>query len=424
MIRASDILEAMARFDDPLEKAKTLYKILDSLGATMNRFLDSNQFLYLKRLVPDSVYSGKGYRFIGLSHKESIKLGVYDDERSAEKQEPPDISRLISYFKSHMRGRYQSWAKSLEGINSEMSKQAFEDWTLGHGNFYLFTSQISGIDLGACASALREIVDDLEIPDVEKQRHFSSTRLDFFVKDYGSSEEVLAPMPSIVDLYGVFSVDDLKHVRDVRKIRVTGADVYDADIDGELEDALKNGEMARTHELIELGASCDDILRRALEGGAGYDMFQDIIYSDEFHDFYGDCGGGDTPLMVAVKEIDLQMMDYLNYSKRDMDDQNDNGETALHLAVEYGFLEGVEFLLKHGVDTNVVTHKGKTALSIAIENLSNPGQEEIIGKLLDAGADPKINPPGKTLIGLVQKFASMSAEERIQDLLIRAGAKE
>ena len=380
MIKASDILEALARFDDPVERAKMIYKILDPLGASQNKFFDSNQFLYLKRLIPESSYAGPGYRFIGLDHQDAARFGIYDNETDAYTQETPNKSQLINYFRNHQRGRYQSWAKSLNGINAEMGKQDFDDLIHGEGNFYIFTAHVSGIDLTKCAEDLLAIIKTLSSED-QKSHRLSTERIEYIIKDHASSEEILAPMPSKVDFYGVFNADDLKYVRDVRKIRTTGATVHDVDLESELIDALKKGRMRKTNDLLELGIDCDDILRRALEGDAGYELFQDIIYSGH-NIITGDCGGGDTPLMVAVKEIDMALMEYLNYSKRQIDEQNDQGETALWLAVDHRFHEGVEFLLKEKADPNISPHKGKTPLGLAKE-LKEP---EIVDMLIRVGA--------------------------------------
>jgi hypothetical protein len=481
MITAYNIIEALARFEDPVESAKKLCSLLRSLGATQGMFPDSNKFLYLKKLVPNALYTGQGYRFIGLDHRHALKEGIYDKIEDAWHQKSPNLPKLLSYFREYRGGRYQSWAKSLDGINKEMGKQEFYELTNGRGNFYIFTGQISGMDLEEVATTLRDNVEKLTISDKEKRDSFYG--INDFIDDYGTSEEVLAPMPGKIDLYGVFSADDLKYVRDVRKVRVLGTSVDDVDLSSELRSAIKLGDIAKVNELIELGAELDDnILQQALEGGAEYDMFRELVFVHNMTS--GDCGNGNTPLMIAVQNIDEELMKHLfqvSY-QLNIDETNDDGETALWLAVDHRFHDGIKFLLRKKADPNKPAKDGTTPLTIAVKDEdeliikmlldggANPNvqledgetpltlfvekRDELMVKvllnakaeldvrtdrgktplslsidnediqmtklLLDAGADPNFNPSGETLLDLARAWEATETE----DLLKRYGAKE
>lgn len=209
------LLEALDRFNDYEEVIRTTLPILHDLQFNVNRDIPSNQFLYLKRTLQDTDYSGPGYRFIGLTHKEAVSLGIYDSESDAKVQKRPNISTLIKYFKNYKRGHYQSWAKTRLGIELEMPKQEFSHLIRGQGNFYIFKANISGIDLSKAADYIRSII---EYDEMENEEETQITLPDFMsmddveriFNDFDTSEEVLAPMPASVEFYNVYDVDELK----------------------------------------------------------------------------------------------------------------------------------------------------------------------------------------------------------------------
>lgn len=79
---------------------------------------------------------------------------------------------------------------------------------------------------------------------------------------------------------------------------------------------------------------------------------------------------------------------------------NRYGGTALIPASEHGHVETVRFLIAAGVPVNHVNNLGWTAMQEAILlNDGGPRQQEVVGLLLKAGANPDIrDPEGRTAL--------------------------
>jgi hypothetical protein len=204
------LLEALDRFNDPVEVISTVYPILRDLQFNVNKDLPSNQFLYLKRVLQYTTYSGPGYRFIGLTHEEAVNIGIYTSVEEAASQKRPNTSTMLKYFKNYKSGRYQSWAKSFEGIYEEMPKQNFDHLIHGYGNFYIFKANISGIDLAEAAGYLDSLIEYETDPDEPLPGFISKNDVERIVHDFSTSEEVIAPMPVSVEFYRVYDADELK----------------------------------------------------------------------------------------------------------------------------------------------------------------------------------------------------------------------
>ncbi len=95
---------------------------------------------------------------------------------------------------------------------------------------------------------------------------------------------------------------------------------------------------------------------------------------------------GISPLHVAVKVRNLNMVNYLLDHGADVDIQDNNGYTPLHYAVSQHRLKIVESLVRHEADTNLANSAGITPLQQAA--YSNDFQ--IVDFLLRNGADPEL----------------------------------
>jgi uncharacterized protein len=92
---------------------------------------------------------------------------------------------------------------------------------------------------------------------------------------------------------------------------------------------------------------------------------------------------------------------------------NRYGGTALIPASEHGHVETVRILIGAGVPVNHVNNLGWTAMQEAILlNNGGPRQQEVVGLLLDAGADPTIRDrEGRTALQNAERlgFAEIAA---------------
>ncbi len=100
----------------------------------------------------------------------------------------------------------------------------------------------------------------------------------------------------------------------------------------------------------------------------------------------------------------------------DVRSTNRYGGTALIPASEHGHVETVRILIAAGVPVNHVNDLGWTALQEAILlGDGGPGQQEVVGLLLDAGADPDIRDrEGRTALENADRlrFAEIAARIR------------
>ncbi|MBF0623435.1 MAG: ankyrin repeat domain-containing protein [Magnetococcales bacterium] len=94
---------------------------------------------------------------------------------------------------------------------------------------------------------------------------------------------------------------------------------------------------------------------------------------------------GLTPLMVAVQEGHLPVVDRLLAAGVAVNHRNQWGQSALILAAQWDNPELVTRLLTAGADPNARTDKGRTALMRAAQY----GHAEVLERLLAAGADPQ-----------------------------------
>ncbi|MEO9075801.1 MAG: ankyrin repeat domain-containing protein [Gelidibacter sp.] len=148
-----------------------------------------------------------------------------------------------------------------------------------------------------------------------------------------------------------------------------------------LQAAIWNDNLVLVKVLVEKGAAINSKVRSAILEAAEYNRFEILEYLLEntndiddtafnhagFHQFYqgaklllikgapqenGDVRGKLWVFHRAVEKSDYEVLNRLHLSSDDFNYNDYNGETALIIAVRNGDLKMVEFLLDQGVDKN------------------------------------------------------------------------
>ena len=108
-----------------------------------------------------------------------------------------------------------------------------------------------------------------------------------------------------------------------------------------------------------------------------------------------------SPLHVAVKEGDIELVKHFLEKGADPNIQGAFGETPLHIAVDRGYESIVKLLLEKGANPNIQSNEGNTPLHIAVIASS----ADIAYELLKAGADKNVkNKAGKTPLDLAMEL--------------------
>lgn len=132
----------------------------------------------------------------------------------------------------------------------------------------------------------------------------------------------------------------------------------------------------RTALMIATHANAVDAARVLIEAGA------DVNARDRLND---------SPYLYAGAEGRLEILKMTVAAGADLASVNRYGGTALIPAAHHGYPEVVRYLLTTGIDINHVNFLGWTALLEAvILGDGSPIYQEIVGLLLDAGADASI----------------------------------
>jgi len=96
--------------------------------------------------------------------------------------------------------------------------------------------------------------------------------------------------------------------------------------------------------------------------------------------------GGKTPLMVAAKIGDLELVRLLLSRGADINARTENGGTSLMFSAIRGNLDVVQLLIDRGAEVNAVAHFNWTALMVA----SAKGHDLVIRLLLEHGANANV----------------------------------
>lgn len=104
---------------------------------------------------------------------------------------------------------------------------------------------------------------------------------------------------------------------------------------------------------------------------------------------FGDCGSKMHRVIIdflrATEEV--TSVNFLLTMQKDVGGKLDNGLTPLERAAWLGSASAVKALLRAGEDPNAASRKGRRALHWLAELIDEPGGEEVVRNLLDAGAD-------------------------------------
>ncbi|WP_029520228.1 ankyrin repeat domain-containing protein [Persephonella sp. IF05-L8] len=108
-----------------------------------------------------------------------------------------------------------------------------------------------------------------------------------------------------------------------------------------------------------------------------------------------------SPLHVAVKEGDIELVKYFLDNGADPNIKGAFGETPLHIAVDRGYLDIVKLLLEKEADPNVQSNEGNTPLHLSVIASS----ADIAYELISHGANKEIkNKFGKTPLDLAMEL--------------------
>ncbi len=100
---------------------------------------------------------------------------------------------------------------------------------------------------------------------------------------------------------------------------------------------------------------------------------------------------GETPLMRAASDNNIELMRFFVEHGADVDMFNKDGMTALMYAIKSVNPEAVTYLLQQNVDVNFENNNGETALTIANKIYENPQPNEEKSSQKDADAEEKRN---------------------------------
>ncbi|WP_427135723.1 ankyrin repeat domain-containing protein [Pseudarthrobacter sp. S9] len=121
----------------------------------------------------------------------------------------------------------------------------------------------------------------------------------------------------------------------------------------------------------------------------------------------------DSAFLYAGAEGFNEILQLTLASGADVESTNRYGGTALIPASEHGHVDTVRILLAAGVPVNHVNNLGWTAMQEAILlNNGGPKQQDVVRRLLEAGADPDIrDPQGRTALANAERlgFAGIAA---------------
>lgn len=160
-----------------------------------------------------------------------------------------------------------------------------------------------------------------------------------------------------------------------------------AALDAELILAAKANDAGRVAELISAGADVN-----------AKDPLQDSAF------LYAGAEGFNEVLQLTLA------------AGADVASINRYGGTALIPASEHGHTETVRILINAGVPVNHVNNLGWTALQEAVLlNSGGPRQQDVVGQLLAAGADPGIrDPQGRTALENAERLGFTQLAEIIR----------
>lgn len=138
-----------------------------------------------------------------------------------------------------------------------------------------------------------------------------------------------------------------------------------------------------------LFAGPDEDLHKATQGG-NIDAMAAALKAGANIESRSDDADGSTSLIIAAKNGNLKVVEFLVKSKADVNAERPNGWTALIHASCQGHLPVVKYLIKNKANVNHGTEVGITALYAMTPdsdcNCAKKGDKKIIQELKKAGA--------------------------------------
>jgi hypothetical protein len=383
MIRATETITTTESLLDPTndwELLSILYSILNYMSDSVGAPLSSNWYSVLKRHVPSALYSGPGFRFIGLETWQTVQVEIHNNEKEAELYFPPDVKKALRYFKNYESGRYQSWAQTIHGIESELGKQTIPD------HVFVFKANVSnGIVLKLVAEAALDVamtclakgkgpyqIVDIFSPNGSKKLALSVKELldslKNFKGDFSSSEEIVAPMPNQVNLIGYYDgydardghldpkLNSLKMTQERLDRSLAKAWDMDYKIIKQLLDwgADPNTETGYSNERpLELAIANNDLTLVKMLIGAGASLNFKCSYDS------------DTPLMYAARHATPHLLKILiDDGKADVNETGIGNWTALMAAVFEKNWDNADYLYSRGAKLDIKNEEGETVLDM------------------------------------------------------------
>lgn len=129
---------------------------------------------------------------------------------------------------------------------------------------------------------------------------------------------------------------------------------------------------------------------------------------------------GRTPLMYAVRNDDMEILQLLMDAGAKIDTRSNMKQTALHIAAVSGQPKMVDFLVEHGAEVDARDYRGHTPLLytlIATNDFATTPEAAHISvvRLLWYGADPGVKDnEGLDMLGLIADQFGMSREEFLE----------
>ena len=212
ILTARKILEALTSPENEWEKAIILRRILHELQKPQSREIEQSHLVFLKRNVPNVIYVGLAYRLVRLNNEESVYSGIYKNVEDANAAGHINIGRLIDTITNFAPQRFQSWARTMDGIVSEFRSHLEGSRHPNLYHWYLFKAHIVGYSLEEASRCLydlqRKLIGNRNFPPQEFIEGDSLSEFVFdcrnIYKDFTRVEEIVAPMPSDLNFLRVY----------------------------------------------------------------------------------------------------------------------------------------------------------------------------------------------------------------------------